>query len=71
MQFALGVDGGNSKTHALIVEETGKVLGFGIGGTGNHQVSGLEPALCEIDEVVKEALNQALPLIVKEETFLR
>lgn len=59
MQFALGVDGGNSKTHALVVEETGKVLGFGVGGIGNHQVSGIEPALREIKQAVKEALKQA------------
>ena len=57
MRFALGVDGGASKTHALVVEETGKVLGFGVGGTGNHQVSGLESALHEINWAVKEALG--------------
>jgi N-acetylglucosamine kinase-like BadF-type ATPase len=59
MRFALGVDGGNSKTHAFVVEETGKVLGFGTGGTGNHQLSGIEPALREIKQAGKEALKQA------------
>lgn len=59
MRCALGVDGGASKTAALVVEETGRVLGLGRAGTGNHQVSGLEPALQEIDRAVRGALEQA------------
>jgi N-acetylglucosamine kinase-like BadF-type ATPase len=59
MRYALGVDGGASKTAALVVEETGKVLGLGHAGTGNHQVSGLGPALQEIDRAVRGALKQA------------
>jgi N-acetylglucosamine kinase-like BadF-type ATPase len=59
MRSALGVDGGASKTFALLVEETGRVLGLGRAGTSNHQVSGLEPAMQEIDRAVREALGQA------------
>jgi N-acetylglucosamine kinase-like BadF-type ATPase len=59
MRCALGVDGGASKTAALVVEETGRVLGLGHAGTGNHQVSGLEPSLQEIDRAVRGALEQA------------
>jgi N-acetylglucosamine kinase-like BadF-type ATPase len=59
MRYALGVDGGNSKTHAIVIEETGNFLGFGVGGSGNHQQAGLGPALYEIDRAVKEALHQA------------
>jgi len=59
MRCALGVDGGASKTAALVIEETGRVLGVGHAGTGNHQVSGLGPALQEIDRAVRGALKLA------------
>lgn len=37
MKYFLGIDVGSSKTHALIVDETGQCLGFGKAGGGNHQ----------------------------------
>ena len=36
----LGVDIGGTKTHALIADESGRVLGFGERGPGNHQSVG-------------------------------
>jgi len=36
MALYLGVDGGQSSTKALIGDETGRVLGSGTGGPGNH-----------------------------------
>jgi N-acetylglucosamine kinase-like BadF-type ATPase len=42
MRYFLGVDVGSSKTHALIADETGKCLGFGKAGGGNHQALGYE-----------------------------
>jgi N-acetylglucosamine kinase-like BadF-type ATPase len=42
MRSFLGVDVGSSKTHALIADETGKCLGFGKAGGGNHQALGYE-----------------------------
>jgi len=48
MQYFLGIDIGSSKTHALIVDETGACIGFGKAGGGNHQsvgYDGLENAL--------------------------
>ncbi len=59
MQYVLGVDGGASKTHALLVEETGKVLGFGGAGTANHQVRGLGPALREIELAITRCHEDA------------
>lgn len=38
MRLYLGVDAGGSKTHAVISDEKGNVLGKGIAGNGNHQV---------------------------------
>ena len=59
MRFILGVDGGNSKTHALVMDESGRVLGFGLGGPGNHQSDGLVPAVKEIRRAALSALDQA------------
>ena len=37
MKYFLGIDVGSSKTHALIVDETGRCIGFGKSSGGNHQ----------------------------------
>ena len=37
MRYFLGIDVGSSKTHALIVDETGRCVGFGKSSGGNHQ----------------------------------
>jgi N-acetylglucosamine kinase-like BadF-type ATPase len=58
MRYVLGVDGGATKTHALIAKETGQALGFGQGGASNHHVYGLSPALGEIERAVTAALNE-------------
>ncbi|HSJ87064.1 MAG TPA: BadF/BadG/BcrA/BcrD ATPase family protein [Anaerolineales bacterium] len=42
MKYFLGIDVGSSKTHALIVDETGQCVGFGKAGGGNHQGVGYE-----------------------------
>src|SRR5579872_7008891 len=36
MPYFLGVDGGQSSTKAVIGDETGRVLGTGVGGPCNH-----------------------------------
>ncbi len=59
MGIFLGVDAGGSKTHALLLDESGAVLGFGSGGCGNHQTGGLDSALREISRAVTGALEQA------------
>lgn len=59
MRYALGVDGGASKTHAIVIEETGRVRGFGEGGASNYQTSGLENAKREISKAVKTAFGEA------------
>ncbi len=40
--YYLGCDIGSSKTHVVIVDQHGKVAGFGAGGAGNHEVVGYE-----------------------------
>ena len=59
MTHVFGVDAGGSKTHALVLNSQGYVLGFGSSGCGNHQVRGLASAVTEIQEAVKTAIHQA------------
>lgn len=42
MKYYLGIDVGWTKTHALIVDETGQCIGFGKSGGGNYQGVGYE-----------------------------
>ena len=58
-QFFLGVDAGGTKTHALVADETGRALGFGLGGAGNWQSVGYEGQREVLREVVREALDSA------------
>jgi N-acetylglucosamine kinase-like BadF-type ATPase len=56
----LGVDGGNTKTVAVVVEEDGTVVGSGVGGCGDiHNASSPEPALTEIVRATTAALGAA------------
>lgn len=34
-RFFLGIDIGGTKSHALIADEQGRAVGFGVGGPGN------------------------------------
>ena len=55
----LGVDGGNTKTHALVTDGDGTVLGRGDAGTADIHNSEPEPALVEIVRACDEALAAA------------
>lgn len=56
----LGVDAGNSKTVALACDETGRVLGYGRGGTGDiYGVKSEQHAVDEVLGCVKAALTMA------------
>jgi N-acetylglucosamine kinase-like BadF-type ATPase len=55
MKYYLGIDVGSSKTHALIVDETGKCLGFGKSSGGNHQSVDYDGQI----KVLQESFSQA------------
>jgi N-acetylglucosamine kinase-like BadF-type ATPase len=55
MRYFLGIDVGSSKTHALIVDETGQCIGFGRSGGGNHQGVGYDG----LTRVLRESFAQA------------
>ncbi|MBN1311604.1 MAG: ATPase [Anaerolineae bacterium] len=59
MRYVLGVDGGASKTRAIVLASTGQALGAGIGGPCNHQVSGLEIIGASLRQAVGGALREA------------
>jgi N-acetylglucosamine kinase-like BadF-type ATPase len=59
-QLLLGVDGGNTKTLAVVVDRDGAVRGSGTGGCGDiHNATAPEPALVEIVGAVSAALDAA------------
>lgn len=55
----LGVDAGATKTHALILDESGNTLGFGHGACGNHEVNGYAGARQSVLDATSEALAQS------------
>jgi len=56
MPYYLGADLGATKTHTLIVDETGRALGFGESGPGNHEDVGYDGML----DAMQQGLDQAL-----------
>ena len=61
MALFLGVDGGKSSTKALIGDETGRVLGTGVGGPCNHvgEAEGRERLARAVTECVGLACREA------------
>jgi N-acetylglucosamine kinase-like BadF-type ATPase len=59
MTYILGIDGGGSKTFAVLTDESGRLLGRGVSGGGNHQGPGVERALANIRASADLALEQA------------
>ncbi len=59
MAYYLGVDGGASKTAALVMDETGRPLGDGIAGPSNHLRVGIETAARNIERAVNKAFVTA------------
>ena len=59
MRYALGVDGGGSKTDAVLMDETGCVVGWGRGGPAHSLYSSPEAVQQAYDEAVSQALAEA------------
>lgn len=59
-RLVLGVDGGNTKTIAVIADQTGAVLGVGRGGcTDVHGISGADGACAELTRTIQASLDIA------------
>lgn len=59
MTCYLGIDIGGTKSHAILADENGRVLGFGVGGAGNHESVGYEGLSRVLQAVTGDALAQA------------
>lgn len=59
MKYFLGVDAGGTKTHALIADETGRAIGFGVAGPGNWEGVGYDILTKNLLEVATQALEMA------------
>jgi N-acetylglucosamine kinase-like BadF-type ATPase len=59
MNFLVGVDGGGSKTAALIALLDGSVVGRGAGGSSNYRGVGIEQACASIDQALQAAFASA------------
>lgn len=58
-RYFLGVDGGGSKTAALLTDESGEPLGRGIAAGSNHLRVGIDTATRNIERAVNVALVEA------------
>jgi len=58
-RFYLGFDVGGTKTHALIVDQTGHVHGVGLAGPGNWEIVGLEGTYRALARALDGALTGA------------
>src|SRR6188474_2718023 len=56
MKYFLGADLGATKTHTLIVDETGRALGFGESGPGNHETVGYDGMFVSMHNGLEQAL---------------
>lgn len=59
MGLIMGVDGGGSKTYAVITDAEGNLLGEGLAGGANYQKIGLDRAIDHISTAMNQALSQA------------
>ncbi len=59
MHYYLGADLGSTKTHTLIVDETGRALGFSESGPANHESVGYDGMFQSMQDGVEQALHAA------------
>ncbi len=57
--YYLGADLGGTKTHCMIADETGKVIGFSKSGPGNHESVGYDGFQANLHQAVFSALKMA------------
>jgi N-acetylglucosamine kinase-like BadF-type ATPase len=57
--LVLGVDGGGSKTHAMVADERGETLAFSSSGRSNWEDTGLDGARAALTEAITAALSAA------------
>jgi N-acetylglucosamine kinase-like BadF-type ATPase len=58
-KYFLGIDGGGTKTHAVITDKECRVIGEGFSGAANPLRAGLEEAVSHVEQAVADACAQA------------
>ncbi len=58
-RYFLGVDIGGTKSHALLADEQGRIVGFGEAGPGNHEVVGYQGLRAALQAITSQALEMA------------
>ena len=58
-QYYLGIDGGGTKTHAVVTDSSCAVIGEGFSGGSNPLRVGLDDAVSHIDQAINEACSSA------------
>ena len=59
VKYVLGLDQGGSKTHAVVADMEGNILGIGCGAGACHSVIGLEAAAAAIYDASMQAISAA------------
>jgi len=59
MTCYLGIDIGGTKSHAILADENGRILGFGAGGPGNHESVSYEGLRDVLQAITDRALEKA------------
>ena len=55
----LGIDAGGTKTHCMIADESGRILGEAVAGPAQHQIYGIEQTRISLRAAIGEALEKA------------
>jgi len=59
LEYLMGMDAGGTKTLCAVADATGRVVGAGLAGCGNFQVSGRRAASRELERSIGRALRDA------------
>lgn len=59
MTVALGLDGGGRKTHVIVSDASGTLLGAGEAGASNWEMAGVDDAMAAIGTAADQALGEA------------
>ncbi len=63
--YLIGLDGGGTKTTAVVIDQNRRELGRGSGGPGNYHSAGAADALAGLPEAIGKALERADGVSVK------
>lgn len=59
MNYVIGIDGGGTKTHAVLLDNHGRVVAAAVGGTTNYQTVGLKAAVCQILHLIDRLMKDS------------